>query len=31
MTAAQMQWWVDACKQLGLSKGDVPLKDMVAE
>ena len=31
MTAAQMQWWVDACKELGLYKGNVPLKDMVAE
>jgi hypothetical protein len=28
---AQLQWWVDACKELGLAKGNVPLKDMVAE
>jgi NitT/TauT family transport system substrate-binding protein len=31
MTAAQMQWWVDACKELGLYKGNIPIKDMVAE
>ena len=31
MIAAQMQWWVDACKELGLYKGNVPIKDMVAE
>jgi NitT/TauT family transport system substrate-binding protein len=31
MTAAQMQWWVDACKELGLYKGNVPINDMVAE
>jgi NitT/TauT family transport system substrate-binding protein len=31
MTAAQMQWWVEACKELGLYKGNVPIKDMVAE
>jgi hypothetical protein len=31
MTAAQMQWWVDACEELGLYKGNIPIKDMVAE
>jgi NitT/TauT family transport system substrate-binding protein len=31
MTAAQMQWWVDACEELGLYKGSLPIKDMVAD
>ena len=29
MTPAQMQWWIDACKELGLAKGNVQLKDML--
>jgi NitT/TauT family transport system substrate-binding protein len=31
MTPAQMQWWVDACKELGLTKGNVKLADMLAQ
>ena len=31
MTEAQMQWWVDACKELGLYKGAIPIRDMVAD
>jgi NitT/TauT family transport system substrate-binding protein len=31
MTEAQMQWWVDACKELGLYKGNLSIKAMVAE
>jgi NitT/TauT family transport system substrate-binding protein len=31
MTPAQMQWWIDACKELGLTKGNVKLADMMAQ
>jgi NitT/TauT family transport system substrate-binding protein len=31
MTPAQMQWWIDTCKELGLAKGNVPLADMLAQ
>jgi NitT/TauT family transport system substrate-binding protein len=31
MTPAQMQWWVDACQELGLTKGNVKLADMLAQ
>jgi NitT/TauT family transport system substrate-binding protein len=30
VTAAQMQWWIDACKELGLSKGGIKVADVLA-
>ncbi len=31
VTPAQMQWWIDACKELGLSKGDIKVSDVLAK
>jgi NitT/TauT family transport system substrate-binding protein len=30
-TAAQMQWWIDTCKELGLSKGMATVADILAK
>ncbi len=30
ITADQMQWWIDACKELGLTKGTIKLADVFA-
>lgn len=29
VTPAQMEWWIDACRQLGLIKSDLALKDVL--
>lgn len=31
VTRAQMQWWIDACRQLGLIKSGLALKDVLAD
>lgn len=31
VTPAQMQWWIDACRDLGLIKSDIALKDVLAD
>jgi NitT/TauT family transport system substrate-binding protein len=31
ITPAQMQWWLDACNELGLTKGTVTLADVLAQ
>jgi hypothetical protein len=31
MTPAQMQWWIDACKELGLTKGTATVADVLAK
>ena len=31
MTSAQMQWWIDACKELGLTKGTATVADVLAK
>jgi NitT/TauT family transport system substrate-binding protein len=30
-TAAQMQWWIDTCKELGLTKGTITVADILAK
>jgi len=31
VTPAQMQWWIDACRQLGLIKANLPLNQVLSE